>query len=299
MSEPLPETAPERAAGDPGPGVSDASRPGVDAHTHLLPPRLARRVRAVFDTHLPEAVVYPLDEDVILDDLAAAGIGTAWSLPYAHAPGVADWLNPAMLDHLDDLGDRAEARGVRLVAGCTVHPGDGDPVAIVARALDAGARVVKLHTSVGSFTLDDPGLAALWPVLTERRVPVVVHAGRHVAGIHDGPGLDEVDRVAAAHPRLRLIVAHAALPEVDATVALLDRHASLHADLTPVLDALPALDPTALTRHADRLLFGSDAPNTGVHVPDQVASWRDAADPAVAAAILGGTAARLLAAVDG
>lgn len=280
-------------------GVAPAL-PGVDAHTHLLPSRLARRVRSVFDTHLPHAVVYPLDEDAVLDDLAAAGIGTAWSLPYAHAPGVADWLNPAMRDHLDALGERAASRGVRLVAGCTVHPGDGDPVAVVTAALDAGARVLKLHTSVGGFALDDPGLSPLWPVLSERRVPVVVHAGRHVAGIHDGPGLDEVDRVATAHPRLRLIVAHAALPEVAATVALLDRHAALHADLTPVLASLPDLDAAALTRHAERLLFGSDAPNTGVRVPAQVERWTSqVADDDARDAVLGGTAARLLAEVDG
>ena len=280
------------------PAADGACAARVDAHTHLLPPRLARRVRAVFDAHLPGSVVYPLDEAVVLDDLAAAGIGTAWSLPYAHAPGVADWLNPAMREHLDALHDLASARGVRLVAGCTVHPGDAEPVAIVDRALGAGARMLKLHTSVGGFALDDPGLSPLWPALAERRVPVVVHAGRHVTGVHDGPGLDEVDRIATAHPRLRLIVAHAALPAVGDALALLDRHEHVHADLTPVLDALPAVDAEALARHAGRLLFGSDAPNTGVRIPDQVAAWRSITEPPTRTAMLGDTATRLLTQVD-
>lgn len=272
----------------------------VDAHTHLLPPRLARRVRAVFDTHLPGEVVYPLDDEAVFDDHATAGVRTIWNLPYAHAPGVAAWLNPGIAEHTAHLAPVAAARGIRIVTGCTVHPGDDDPLATVDRALEAGARVLKLHTSVGGFGLDDPRFVALWPTLAERRVPVTVHAGRHVAGVHDGPGLEEVDRVATAHPDLRLIVAHAALPDVGATLQLLDRHPQVHADLTPVLARLPALTAAQLRRHADRLLFGSDAPNTGMRLPVQVAAWRAELgdDPAVAAAVMGGTAQRLIADVE-
>ncbi len=271
---------------------------GVDAHVHLLPPRLARKVRAVFDTHLPGAVVYPLDPAVVLADLAVAGITAAWSLPYAHAPGVADWLNPALRAHLDDLGGLAAEHGVTLVPGATVHARDDDPAATVTAALDAGARVVKLHCAVGGFGVDDPGLDGALRVCSERRVPVVVHAGRHPAGIHDGPGLGEVDRAATRHPDLPLIVAHAALPDVEGVVALLDHHPQVHADLTPVLATTPALDDEQLTRHADRLLFGSDAPNTGATIPALVARWRDRdLAPATAEAVFGGTARRLLTAV--
>lgn len=279
------------------PPPSPAGR--VDAHTHLLPPRLARRVREVFDTHLPGRVVYPLDPEAVLADLAVAGVTAAWSLPYAHAPGVADWLNPGMREHLAQLAPAAAAAGVELIAGCTLHPQDRDPVALLDRAVDDGARVLKLHCSVGSFSLDDVGLASVWSRCVERRLPVVVHAGRHMAGVHDGPGLDEVDRVARAHPQLRLIVAHTALPDVDATLALLDRHSALHADLTPVLDRLPELDDEALTRFGDRLLFGSDAPNTGLTVLAQVEHWRDrAVSDGVHDAVLGGTARRLVDEVD-
>jgi uncharacterized protein len=268
----------------------------VDAHVHLLPPRLARKVRAVFDDHLPGAVVYPLDPDAVLTDLAAAGITTAWSLPYAHAPGVAGWLNPALREHVADLDELAEGNGVTLVPGATVHAGDDAPAAMVTAALDAGAQVVKLHCAVGGFGVDDPRLDGALRVCAERGVPVVVHAGRHPAGVHDGPGLVELDRAATGHPDLRLIVAHTALPDVDEVMALLDRHPQVHADLTPVLATTPALSDEQLTAHADRLLFGSDAPNTGASIPDLAARWseRDLATATVEA-LLGGTARRLLA----
>lgn len=270
--------------------------PRVDAHVHLLPPRLARRVRTVFDTHLPGAVVYPLEPRAVLADLAAAGVTTAWALPYAHAPGVAAWLNPQQRGHCADLTAEADAHGVALVSGATVHAGDDDPEATVTTALDAGAAVVKLHCAVGGFGVDDPRLDGALRTCVERHVPVVVHAGRHAAGVHDGPGLEEIDRVATAHPQLRLIVAHAALPQVDAAVELLLRHPQVHADLTPVVAATPALSDTQLTQHADRLLFGSDAPNTGVTVPALVAAWHDRdVPPQVRDAVLGGTARRLMA----
>jgi predicted TIM-barrel fold metal-dependent hydrolase len=149
--------------------------------------------------------------------------------------------------------------------------------------------------SVGGFRADDPRLDAVWSVCSELAMPAVVHAGKHPAGISDGPDLEEIEAVATRHPELRLIVAHVAYPAVDATLALLGRHANVHADLTPVVAEVPALSDDQLERYADRLLFGSDAPNTGVRIPELVADWRRRELPeAVTSAILGGNARRLL-----
>jgi predicted TIM-barrel fold metal-dependent hydrolase len=270
----------------------------VDAHVHLLPPRLAARVRWVFDTYLPGQLAYPTPDPVaVLADLASAGAGCAWVLPYAHRPGVASWLLPATADHVAELAEGDH--GVELVLGATVHPGDDDPAAIVTDAVTRlGARVLKMHCSVGGFRADDPRLDPVWSVCSELALPAVVHAGKHPAGISDGPDLEEIEAVATSHPELRLIVAHAAHPAVDATLALLDRHANVYADLTPVVAEVPKLTDEHLERYVDRLLFGSDAPNTGVRIPELVAGWRGRELPdAVTSAILGGNARRLLAAV--
>jgi uncharacterized protein len=270
----------------------------VDAHVHLLPPRLAARVRRLFDDHLPGCLAYATpDPHAVLDDLEAAGIGTAWVLPYAHTPGVADWLIPATADHLAELAESHST--VDLVLAATVHPGDDDTAALVTDAVVArGARALKLHCAVGGFDADDPRLDPVWAVCSELSLPVVLHAGHHPGGVGADADLEAVDRVARRFPDLPLIVAHAALPAVDATLALLDRHANLHADLTPVVAATPALSADQLERYADRLLFGSDAPNTGIRVPDLVARWRaTGASHDALRAVLGGTARRLAAAV--
>jgi uncharacterized protein len=270
----------------------------VDAHVHLLPPRLAARVRRIFDDHLPGCLAYDTpDPDAVLTDLEVAGVGTAWVLPYAHAPGVADWLVPATAAHVSNL--RAAHPSVALVLAATVHPGDDDPAAVVREAVVRhGARALKLHCAVGGFTADDPRLEPVWATCAELALPVVLHAGKHAAGVSADPDLEEVDHVAARFPGVPLIVAHAALPAVDATLRLLDRHPNVYADLTPVVATTPALSAAQLDRYADRLLFGSDAPNTGVRVGDLLERWRAVgADEARLTTVLGGNARRLVAAV--
>ena len=49
-------------------------------------------------------------------------------------------------------------------------------------ALDAGARVFKVHLQVGRFTPADPLLDEVWGLLSEAKVPVVVHAGHAPVG---------------------------------------------------------------------------------------------------------------------
>ena len=269
----------------------------VDSHVHLLPPRLAARVREVFDAHLPGLLAYPTDPQAALDDLTAAGIGQIWVLPYAHAPGVADWLVPATAEHLAEL--RAERHDLELILAGTLHPDDDDPLGLLDRALDDyGARALKLHCAVGSFAADDPRLEPVWQRCAERQLPVVIHAGKHDSGVAAPADVAELDRVATRHPEVPLIVAHAGHPAVAATLELVHRHPGVHADLTPVVTRTPTLGDEDLRRFADRLLFGSDTPNTGHRVGQLVdfLTSRDLPDE-VTTAILGGTARRLLAAV--
>ena len=268
----------------------------VDAHLHLLPPRLARKVRSVFDAHVPGQLAYGIDPGPVLADLAAAGVTQGWVLPYAHGPGVADWLVPATYEHLQQL--RQGDHGVELVLGATAHPDDADPLAALASGVDdLGARVCKLHCAVGGFTADDPRLERLWRFCAERALPVIVHVGRSPSGDSTADDLAAVQRVADQHPDAVLIVAHLGAPAITATLRLLDRHPKLHADLTPVVTALPAIDPAELHRRADRLLFGSDAPNTGFGVHELLEHWyHQSPDPTVQQQVRGGTARRLLAA---
>ena len=274
----------------------------VDAHVHLLPGRLAEKVRAFFATHLERAntdhaapFVYPIDHATVLESLAADGVDRVWSFSYAHKPGIAVGLNEASAT----TAAMFAAGPVEVVGGATVHPGDDDPAAIVVDAIDRlGLRVLKLHCSVGAFDVDDARLDPVFAVSAERQLPVVVHLGRDVSG-HTEPGeLGALDRVATAHPEAPIVLAHCGHHATREALAVLDANPALHADLTPVGRSPVDVTAADIESRRDRFLFGSDAPNTPYTVGEGLARVRALGlDAATEAAVLGGNAERLAAGV--
>lgn len=267
----------------------------TDSHVHLLPGRLGEKVRAFFSV-VEDALVYDIDHDAVLGALAAEGVDEVWHLPYAHKAGVAQGLNEA------SQRTAATAPGpVRVVGGATVHPDDDDPEGIVRRAVDELAlRVLKLHCSVGSFPADDPRLDPVWQAATELSLPVVVHAGHAVNGETDARELEPIARVATRHPGATIVIAHCGHPAVHAALDLVEAHAGVHADLTPVITSAPVLPLERLDAVAHKLLFGTDAPNTGVPAGVHLEAVASLPLPAEQlSAIVGGTARRLVAAVRG
>jgi predicted TIM-barrel fold metal-dependent hydrolase len=285
-----------RPCGAPGAGRARTGRLGVvtvDAHVHLLPPRLGEAIRRFFAEHGlgEETWRYPLDHGEIVGRLAAEGVSTVWSLPYARRPGTAPGLNEA------SAGTAAAHAGgpVRVVGGATVHPGDADPAGIVRAAVEQhGLRVLKLHCSVGDYRPDDPGLDPVWAYVSEVRLPVVVHVGHAVSGHSDATEVAAIGVVARRFPEARVVIAHCGHRAVAAALDLTAAHPNVYADLTPVV-----LDPVELPAGrvdelADKLLFGSDCPNTGITVTEGLAVLgRTGAAPASLLAITGGNAERL------
>src|SRR6201986_750589 len=105
----------------------------VDAHVHLLPPRLQAVIRGFFDLHgvASGRFAYPAAHGEVCDRLAAEGVSEVWSLPYARRPGSAADLNQAMAS----LAAGRRGGPVRVIGGCTVHPGDDQPLAVLRSAV--------------------------------------------------------------------------------------------------------------------------------------------------------------------
>ncbi len=269
----------------------------IDAHVHLLPGRLAEKVRAFFDLHLADHLVYPLDHGAVLERLSGEGVTGVWSLPYAHRPGVAEGLNEASAATVR----AARSGAVPVIGGATVHPGDDDPVAVVRTAVeDLGLRIVKLHCSVGDFAADDPRLDGLWAYVSEHHVPVTVHAGHGVSGHTEPDELVPVARVATRFPDARIVIAHCGHHAVNEALDLLDVHPNVHADLTPVVREFVAVPPHRAALLADRLLFGTDAPNTALTASEALAHLDSLGlGDEARAAVTGGNAVRLVMGVRG
>jgi hypothetical protein len=266
----------------------------VDAHVHLLPARLQAAIRGFFDSYGIDSgrFSYPADHGEVCARLAAEGVSEVWSLPYARRPGSAEDLNKAMAS----LAAARRGGPVAVIGGCTVHPGDDQPLTVLRSAVeDMGLRVLKLHCSVGDFSPDDPRLDPVWAYAAEVALPVVLHAGHAADGQTGGAELEPVAAVARRHPGARVIIAHCGYPASEAALRLVAGHENVYADLTPVLHQPVRPAAAQLTALAGKVLFGSDAPNTGLTVTQLLDGLAGLDLPAQAwAALTGGAARRLI-----
>jgi predicted TIM-barrel fold metal-dependent hydrolase len=76
---------------------------------------------------------------------------------------------------------------------------------------------------------------------------------------------------------------------------MVEQYPGIYADLTPVVTEPVEVPAGRVNKLADKLLFGSDAPNTAIGIEECLAHIRSMGlSRAAEAAILGGTARRLL-----
>ncbi|MEU3430113.1 amidohydrolase family protein [Streptomyces gardneri] len=235
----------------------------VDVHTHFMPQNVLDKVWAYFDsagplTGLEWPITYREEEDRRLAILRGFGAVAFTAMLYPHKPGMATWLNAWAADFA--------ARTPDCLHTATFFPEPGTDT-YVREALDAGARVFKVHLQVGGFDPTDPLLDPVWGTLADTGTPAVVHCGSGpTPGKFTGPG--PMGRLLARHPRLRVIVAHMGMPEYGDFLTLAERYEGVRLDTTMAftdfserLAPFPTAEFGRLADLGDRILLGSDFPN--------------------------------------
>ncbi len=238
--------------------------PGLfDVHVHFLPPPVMRKVRAQFDTAGPLIgrdwpLVYRGDDDERVRLLRAIGVRRFSSLPYAHRPGIAGYLN--------DWSARFAADVPECLSSATFFPEKGVHE-YVGDLLTSGTEIFKVHVQVGDFDLLDPLLEGAWGQIADAGTPVVIHVGGGPVGNdHTGPG--PMRRLMEKHPRLVAVIAHLGAPEYADFLGIAEDFERVHLDTTMVFTDFfeeMAPFPRALTPRlrdiGDKVLLGSDFPN--------------------------------------
>lgn len=239
--------------------------PGLfDIHTHFLPPRVMSKVRAMFDRAgpligRPWPIRYRDADDVLVDTLRGFGVRHFTALPYAHKPGMAEFLN----DWADDF-----SRQVPEALTCGTFYPEPDAGAYVAKRIRAGVQVFKIHVQVGAFLVTDPLLDEAWGLVAASGTPVVLHAGSGPVGTaYTGPG--QVAELLERHPQLTLVIAHMGAPEYVEFLELAERYPRVHLDttmaFTDFFDEATARFPAELLPRVrdlgEKVLLGSDFPN--------------------------------------
>lgn len=235
----------------------------VDMHVHFMPQRVMDKVWAYFDSAGPLTgrewpIRYRWPDADRLAHLRTMGVRAFPSLVYAHRPGMAQWLNEWAADFARDQPD--------VVPTATFFPEEG-AAAYVEAALQSGARVFKAHVQVGGYDPRDPLLDAVWGLLADAGVPVVVHCGSGPApGRFTGP--EPMREVLRRHPSLTVVIAHMGMPEYDDFLGLAETFTNAYVDTTMCFtdsfgsqDSLGRELAPRLASLQDKVVFGADFPN--------------------------------------
>ena len=121
------------------------------------------------------------------------------------------------------------------------------------RAIDLGARGIKLHPRAQAFALDDERLGPVFELALERSVPILIHGGRGLP-----PIASHLETLVRRFEGVRLIVAHAGIADMAGLAGRLGGIPGVFFD-TSVWSAVDLLD---LFRQVppEQVIYASDYP---------------------------------------
>jgi predicted TIM-barrel fold metal-dependent hydrolase len=174
---------------------------------------------------------------------------------------------------VEEIAERAAEFNDVLIPFGSVDPWQGKAgVNRVHRLVDEfGVRGFKFHPSMQGFEPNDRRFYPLYEAIAEAGVPALFHTGQTGigAGLPGGHGIKLrysdpmlLDDVAADFPDLTVVMAHPAVPWVDAQISIATHKANVYLDLS---GWSPKYFPPQLVKAANsmlrsKVLFGSDFP---------------------------------------
>lgn len=239
------------------------SVPGtIDAHVHLMPPRLMAAIRDSLSAEAGWTFDHPTEREAMEEHLRAAGIERYIALPYAHKPDMATELNDWVLT--------AASASEMAIPFATVH-GEDDVGAVVREAFEAGARGLKFQCPVQECGPADPRLDPAFELAAEYDRPVVFHAGT-APMFESSPhvGADQFAQFVESYPEVRACAAHMGTFEADEFLQFARDHDEVFLDTTMALSPrtpdVVGFDPAEITDDvlielSESVMFGTDFPN--------------------------------------
>ncbi len=243
-----------------------------DTHVHLFPDKLLQAIWKWFRRAGWNIPFSGQDPDTLYSIWQESGAQRAFLLPYCHKPGMSRDLNRWIRNYCQLHPE--------LVPFATVHPLDEDREEILETALDSwGFAGIKLQLAVLGYPADDPSLFSIYWAAWKRDKPVIAHAGTAPYQPHHAEyrslGLEKLFPVLDAMPRLRLILPHLGLYQLEQAVSLLESYPRVYLDTSWALgNSNLQLDNSRLKAifraYSHRILFGSDFPLMEHHPGDSL-----------------------------
>lgn len=242
----------------------------IDSHVHILP---EERLGGLMRWILRLVPAHPIPEMVtakdIVDDLKRRGVTHFFNLVYP--------LKEEETDPLNDFNRCLCSEIPGAIPFASMHQDTRDKARVAEELLESYPFVgFKFHPFVQGFDPWDKRMDPLYAFLQEAGKPVILHTGFEDYYGKPMP-VAELAGLLKRYPRLPMVFAHMAFPEVGAAFSLLEEYPDLYLDATLVLPYLRAECEAFLAslpgglgivdvlmegieRHAERILYGSDHP---------------------------------------
>ncbi len=252
-------------------GIDVAAVQAVDFHTHV---EIDSHGHGAYDAELTVATgrYFKLGPDYAarVDDLAEhyRRHNTA-AVVFTVDARTASGHRP---NSVEDLIEGAVRNNDVLIPFGSVDPWSASPAGRVRQLVgDCGVKGFKFHPSLQGFEPNDRRLYPVYEAIAAAGVPALFHTGQTGlgSGLPGGHGIKLrysdpmlLDDVAADFPELTIVMAHPAVPWVDAQIAIASHKANCYLDLS---GWSPKYFPPQLVRAIGRqlrtkALFGTDHP---------------------------------------
>jgi predicted TIM-barrel fold metal-dependent hydrolase len=252
-------------------GIDFAAVDAIDFHTHV---EVDSHGHKAYDDELVDATrsYFKMSSDTAstVDDLAQQyrqrnAAAVVFTIDAESATG-----HPP--NSQEELIEGAVRNNDVLIPFGSVDPWKGDAaVSRVGELIERGVKGFKFHPSMQVFEPNDRQFYPIYQAINDAGVPALFHTGQTGigSGLPGGHGIKLrfsdpmlLDDVAADFPELTIVMAHPAVPWIDAQIAIAMHKSNVYIDLSGYS---PKYFPSQLVRAMSRqlrtkVLFGTDHP---------------------------------------
>jgi len=244
----------------------------IDAHTHFFPQQIFEAIWSYFHSHADQElfeVAFQWDEERLVAYLDAMGVERFFALIYSHKANMSLYLNRWLAEFV--------SRHPQAVPFGAIHASDDNLVDVIETSVrEYGVVGFKVHPLVQQIPPDDERFFPAYERLIELGRPIIFHTGS-AHGYDEPSAAHHLGAVLRRYPALHCVAAHLGMFEFDLFMDLMEEYQTLWADVTTVFTNARGYQYTAgddrLMRLHDRLMWGTDFPNTFLPRSKSLRTW--------------------------
>ena len=223
----------------------------IDFHCHIYPAKIADKASKSVGDFYNYPMKYHGYPEELLESGSKIGVSKYVILPVATKAMQVEPSNNFVLEQCEEHPE--------FIGFGTMHPDYDNFEAELKRIKAAGLRGIKLHSDFQTFQIDAPRMDAVYDVMTDLEMPLIMHAGDYR---YDFSGPQRILNLHKKHPKLTLIAAHfGGYTEWDKSMEYLVGQ-DVYFDTSSTLEWLPVEKANEMIRKhgIEKFLFASDFP---------------------------------------